>query len=504
LHKLAALNSVQVNVLINRGRLELLGIQVELHKLLDPGLGVVRAKVALVLLEDDGLGLLTAETVAKRSLNSDLIKDSAIVELDGESVGDGSELGVMVILGVLRILNTLDLLTERLDKRRGGSLTTVGVVGGLETTKDEHGGAHVLDAVVTIGKVVHGLELLVDNSDASLVSSASDGLDVGSRLALRLEDVVDLLRGLDGGLRVELGRVGNLEENVLHDIASVGALELELLALEEDIVETPDRSGQNGGNTLLALEDLESEVDGALASITGSPRLSGHGVGCVTVGSERLAINPSLGDGIGNLLLVEAEHLGDDGGRGDLDKDNVVKTDLVVGVEESQATLNLVGLNHGLENILDDKGLAASEVTAGLVGTVDPVSDSEDSTEVVRGVTPLSSEPAVVEVEPSDHGTNVEGGVDGVKLEGSTRDLGAVGDNGAGDDGSEELRALLEPQSLETAAKSVEEDPSSSVESKLRVNGLIGDIVGNVLDLRIVFTRCGRHVGSSREFGSRC
>jgi hypothetical protein len=330
LHKLAALNSVQVNVLINRGRLELLGIQVELHKLLDPGLGVVRAKVALVLLEDDGLGLLTAETVAKRSLNSDLIKDSAIVELDGESVGDGSELGVMVILGVLRILNTLDLLTERLDKRRGGSLTTVGVVGGLETTKDEHGGAHVLDAVVTIGKVVHGLELLVDNSDASLVSSASDGLDVGSRLALRLEDVVDLLRGLDGGLRVELGRVGNLEENVLHDIASVGALELELLALEEDIVETPDRSGQNGGNTLLALEDLESEVDGALASITGSPRLSGHGVGCVAVCSERLTINPSLGDSIGNLLLVEAEHLGDDSGRGNLDEDDVVETDLVV------------------------------------------------------------------------------------------------------------------------------------------------------------------------------
>ncbi|KAI6763530.1 hypothetical protein HG531_012918 [Fusarium graminearum] len=452
-----------VNVLINGGRLELLGIQVELHKLLDPGLGVVRAKVALVLLEDDGLGLLAAKTVTKRSLNSDLIEDSTIVKLNGKSVGDGSELGVMVILGVLRILNTLDLLSERLDKRRGGSLTTVGVVGGLETAKDEHGGAHVLDAVVTVGKVVHGLELLVDNSDASLVGSASDGLDVGSRLALGLEEVVNLFRGLDGGLRVELGcdvlagsfsrsdrltRVGDLEENVLHDIASVGALELKLLTLEEDIVETPDGSGQNGGNTLLALEDLESEVDGTLASITGSPRLSGHG----------------LGDSIGNLLLVEAEHLGDDGGRGDLDEDNVVKTDLVVGVEKSQAALNLVGLDHGLENILDDKGLAASEVAAGLVGTVDPVGDSEDGTEVVRGVTPLSSEPAVVEVEPSDHGTNVEGGVDGVKLEGSTRDLGTVGDNGAGDDGSKELRALLEPQSLEAAAESVEKNPSSSVE----------------------------------------
>jgi hypothetical protein len=236
------------------------------------------------------------------------------------------------------------------------------------------------------------------------------------------------------------------------------------LTLEEDIVETPDRSGQNGGNTLLTLEDLESEVNGTLASITGGPRLSGHGVGGVAVSSQRLTINPSLSDSIGNLLLVEAEHLGDDGGRGDLDEDDVVKTDLVVGVEESQASLNLVSLDHGLENILDNKGLAASEVTTSLVGTVDPVSDSKDSTEVVRGVTPLSSEPAVVEVEPSDHSTNVEGGVDGIKLEGSTRDLGAVGDNGARDNGSKELRALLEPQTLETAAKGIEEDPSSSVE----------------------------------------
>lgn len=164
----------------------------------------MRAKVALVLLENDGLGLLAAETVAKRSLNSDLIKDSAVVELDSESVGNGSELGVMVVLGVLRILNTLDLLAERLDQRRGGSLTTVDVVSGLKTAEDEHGGAHVLDAVVTVGKVVHGLELLVNDADASLVGSASDRLDVGGRLALRLEEVVDLLRGLDGGLRVEL------------------------------------------------------------------------------------------------------------------------------------------------------------------------------------------------------------------------------------------------------------------------------------------------------------
>lgn len=205
MHKLAALNSVQVNVLIHRSRLELFGIQVELDKLLDPGLGVVGAEVALVLLEDDGLGLLATETVAQGSLDGDLLQDGAVVELDGEGVGDGSQVGVMVILGVLGVLDTLDLLAEGLDQGRGGGLATVNVVGGLEAAEDEHGGAHVLDAVVTVGKVVHGLELLVDDADAGLVGSAGDGLDVGSRLALGLEDVVDLLRGLDGGLGVELG-----------------------------------------------------------------------------------------------------------------------------------------------------------------------------------------------------------------------------------------------------------------------------------------------------------
>ena len=259
-------------------------------------------------------------------------------------------------------------------------------------------------------------------------------------------------------------RVRDLEENVLHDIAAIGTLELELLALEEDVVEAPDGRGENSGNTLLTLHDLEGKVDGTLASITGSPRLSGHGVGGVSVSSQRLAINPSLGNGIGNLLLIETKHLGDDGGRGNLDQDNVVKTDLVVRVEESQATLDLVGLDHTLKDILDGEDLAASEVTTSLVCSVDPVSDSEDSTQVVRGMTPLSGQPAVVEVEPSDHSTNVEGSVDGVQLERSTRDLGTVGNDGAGDDGAEELRALLEPQTLETAAESVEENPSSSVE----------------------------------------
>ena len=49
------------------------------------------------------------------------------------------------------------------------------------------------------------------------------------------------------------------------------ALELELLAAEVDVVETPDGGGEDGWDTGLAAEDFEGHVDGALASVTSGP-----------------------------------------------------------------------------------------------------------------------------------------------------------------------------------------------------------------------------------------
>lgn len=50
---------------------------------------------------------------------------------------------------------------------------------------------------------------------------------------------------LDSGLSVELGREGYLEEDILHDVRSIWALELERLALEENVVEAPGLSCQD-------------------------------------------------------------------------------------------------------------------------------------------------------------------------------------------------------------------------------------------------------------------
>jgi hypothetical protein len=123
-----------------------------------------------------------------------------------------------------------------------------------------------------------------------------------------------------------------------------------------------------------------------------------------------------------------------------------------------------VCLDHGLKDILDLQDLAITEIAACAVGSRDPVSNGENGTEVVRWVTPLSGQPAVVEVEPSDHGTDVESTTDGVELVVCTWDLSTIFLNGAFDDWTELLYAAVELESLETAAEGVNEDPSCSVE----------------------------------------
>jgi hypothetical protein len=169
-------------------------------------------------------------------------------------------------------------------------------------------------------------------------------------------------------------------------------------------------------------------------------------------------------DGITCLRLGQTEHLGDDSGGGDLDEHNVVETDLVVRVLESEYTLDFVGLDHSLEHILDLEDLAVAELATGAVGSRDPVSDSEDGTKIVRWVTPLSGKPAVVKVEPSDHSTNVEGATDWVELEWGTWDLDTVLLRGAFNDWTELLDAIVELEGLKTTAEGVNEDPAGSVE----------------------------------------
>jgi hypothetical protein len=425
----------------------------------------VRCQVTLELLHDFRLGFFASEPVAERRLDDFLLKNSAVLERNGQRVGDGALLGVMVVLGELRVFHTGDLLAQRLDELRGGGLAAVGVVFSGEAVESKHGGDHVLHAVVAVGEVVHGLQLLVDDADAGLVRAVDDVRDVVRALAHGRELLVQVLGGFDGGLRVELGWVGDFEEHVLHHVGAVGALEVEFLAVEVDVVEAPGGSGEHGGHAALAGHDLEAEVDGTLAGVTGGPGLTGHGVGAVAVGAHGLAVHPGLRDSIAGLSLSQAEHLRDDSGRSDFDVDNVVKADLVEAVLERQTALDFVGLDHSLQNFLDGESSAVGDLlAASLVGAVHPVCYCEDGAQVVGRVAPLGCQPAVVEVQPADHGSDVEGSADGIELVGCAEDFGAVGHRSAFDDWAEKLGAVRELEGLETAAKSVEEDEASSVD----------------------------------------
>jgi hypothetical protein len=73
-----------------------------------------------------------------------------------------------------------------------------------------HVGKTYLHAVVTVSKVLHWLELLVDDTNASLMSAVYNTLNIFGTLAHCLQLLVQALGGLDGGLRVELGWTGSV------------------------------------------------------------------------------------------------------------------------------------------------------------------------------------------------------------------------------------------------------------------------------------------------------
>lgn len=69
--------------------------------------------------------------------------------------------------------------------------------------------------MVTVGKVVHGLELLVDNADASLVGTVGNLLDVFGGLSKLSKLLVDDLGTFNGSLRVELSFKMSALKNIM-------------------------------------------------------------------------------------------------------------------------------------------------------------------------------------------------------------------------------------------------------------------------------------------------
>jgi hypothetical protein len=73
--------------------------------------------------------------------------------------------------------------------------------------------------------------LLINNTNSGFLSPNPDTLDVFCGLPKLLEFAVDDVSSLYSGLCVELGGVGNLEEDVFHNVRAIGSLELERFTL---------------------------------------------------------------------------------------------------------------------------------------------------------------------------------------------------------------------------------------------------------------------------------
>ena len=87
----------------------------------------------------------------------------------------------------------------------------------------------------------------------------------------------------------------------------------------------------------------------------------------------------------------------------------------------------------------------------------EPVGDGENAAEIVGGMAPLGGQPGVVEVEPADHGADVERRLHRVELEAGAGNARAVGHHGAGNDGAEQLGAGRIFERFKAAAQRIDE-----------------------------------------------
>src|ERR1700753_3001621 len=159
--------------------------------------------MSLILLQNLWLGLLSSQPMSKWCFYNLFLQDSTILQCNCQGVRNSPLSWIMVISGELWILNTANSLSQALYKLTGSSLAAINVISGLETVENEHGCNHVLNAVITIGKVIHRLELLVNDANASFMRAIDNLVNVCSRLAHSLELLIETLCSLNSCLRVE-------------------------------------------------------------------------------------------------------------------------------------------------------------------------------------------------------------------------------------------------------------------------------------------------------------
>lgn len=109
----------------------------------------------------------------------------------------------MVGSSELGVFNARDVPPQFFDEGACSSFRSISVIRGVETTEDQHGGYHVLYAVISVGEVVHGFMLFINDTDAGFMGATGNRFDVFCRFSLLRELGIDYFGSFDGRLGVE-------------------------------------------------------------------------------------------------------------------------------------------------------------------------------------------------------------------------------------------------------------------------------------------------------------
>ncbi len=148
------------------------------------------------------------------------------------------------------------------------------------------------------------------------------------------------------------------------------------------------------------------------------------------------------------MFVGGSEDFAGHGGTGDADQNHMVQANAVECVLQGNHALDFVCHDHVIQHVTDGDRFALS--SRSIIGT------GEDGSQVIAGVTPLSGQPCVVVVQPSDLTANVERGHDWVQLVTGARNRAAIFHFHARDDWTEHLGAGREFQSQQAAADGIE------------------------------------------------
>ena len=166
-------------------------------------------------------------------IDFDAITAAAIVEEHLQRIADVALRGIEVISCEALVLANLHPGPERIDT--WVVRDAVFVVGGSQAAEYQRYCCHVLNAVITIGRVGQRTAL-VDDPNAGFLGFDDDSFNVIDAIT---DSLVQRHARFDRGLRMELGRERNLEQHIFHDVAAEWPLELEHPAIEQHVVEPP-------------------------------------------------------------------------------------------------------------------------------------------------------------------------------------------------------------------------------------------------------------------------